>query len=184
MTHRLVRTVGTLAMVLSLAGVAQAQWKHCEIKALEGSWAYTETGTIVNPQTNALLTTMAVGRYTFGRDGTVTAIQWGSTQGNPIPARIPPALVDPPDTKNGTYTVDEDTCTITMLLYGYKGNDLIRKSAWQVFFADNGKEMRGISRLLLFNPAPPNGQWFDLKPVMTMTGTRVRDRGEEWERDR
>jgi len=29
MKHSLVRTVGTLAMVVSLAGVAQAQWKHC-----------------------------------------------------------------------------------------------------------------------------------------------------------
>lgn len=176
MKHSLVRTVGTLVLAVSVAGAAQAQQRPCEIKALEGSWAYTETGTITvptSPTTTAAAATMAVGRYTFDRHGTVTAIQWGSAQGFSIPAPIPPALVDPPDTKTGTYTVDEDTCTITMLLDGYKGASLVRKSVWQVLLANNGKEMRGISRqLLIAVPAPPFASpWFDGKPILTMTGT-------------
>ena len=171
----LVRTVGTLALVLSLGGVAQAQWRHCAIEGLEGSWTYTETGTIVSPQTNATLAVMAVGRYTFDRDGTFTGIQWTSTAGQA------PGVYG---TKNGTYTVDEDTCTITMQIDGYDQTGAwIRQSLWQIVLADNGKEMRGISRLLLFcpNPQAATPTWVDLKPVMMLTGTRASNRGEDGE---
>jgi hypothetical protein len=167
MKRKVVRTVGTLALALSVAGVAQAQWRHCAIRGLEGSWSYTETGTIVSPQTGAALAVMAVGRYTFDRDGTFTGIQWTSTAGQP------PGVYG---TKNGTFTVDEDTCTITMQINGYdKNGNLIRESVWQIVLADNGKEMRGISLSLLFAPGnpPPKPPDVDLKPVMTMTGTRI-----------
>jgi len=179
MNHSLVRTVGTLAMVLSLAGVAQAQWKHCGINGLEGSWDYTETGTVVLPTAPPTIAqVMAVGRYTFERDGTVTAIQWGATQtaaSNGIPAPPDGALVDIPDTKRGTYTVDEDTCTITVVLDGYMQatSKLLRRTVWQFFFADNGKEVRGISRKLLYYPnGYPEAPELNLLPVMTMIGTR------------
>jgi hypothetical protein len=85
---------------------------------------------------------MAVGRYTFERDGTITAIQWGGTQTattNNIPVPTPPALVDTPDTKTGTYTVDEDTCTITMVLDGYNRQPDRSARPCAAPFADNGK---------------------------------------------
>jgi hypothetical protein len=166
MKHSLVRTVGTLALVLGLAGVAQAQGKRCEISGLAGSWAYTESGTIVTPSGTPV--TAAVGRYTFDRDGTFTAIQWTSTLGQPIGY----------DTKDGTYTVNED-CTITMTITGYRDGTEVRHSVWWIVLADNGKEIRGIS--LFLEALVPNVGWVKLGPVMTMTGTRVSGRGEERE---
>jgi len=79
------------------------------------------------------------------------------------------------DTKTGTYTVDEDTCTITVVLDGYlqATTKLLRKTVWQFFFADNGKEVRGISRKLLYYPnGYPAAPELNLLPVITMIGTR------------
>ena len=170
MKHRFVLTVGTLALALSVAGTAQAQHKRCDTKALEGSWAYTETGTIVLPTTPPTpAPTVAVGRYTFDRDGTLTAIQWASTLMNP------PGVYG---TKTGTYTLNED-CTFTMEINGYDAlGNLVRYSEWQIVLADNGREMRGISLKLFFSPNPPTPPWVDLKPVLTKTGTPTRDKGQ------
>jgi hypothetical protein len=111
---------------------------------------------------------MAVGRYTFDRDGTLTAIQWASTLMNP------PGVYG---TKTGTYTLNED-CTFTMEINGYDASgSWVRDSEWRIVLADNGKEMRGISlKLFFFHPVA--GLWLDLKPVLTMTGTPTRDKGE------
>lgn len=157
MKHSLVRTIGTLVLALSLAGVAQAQQTRCEMKALEGSWAYTEGGT-VSLQGTATATS-AVGRYAFDRLGTFTGIQWTSTAGFAVAY----------DTKDGTYTVNDD-CTITMTVKGYRNGVWIRDSKWQIVLADNGKDMRGISLSL---KAWLAGNWVDLSPVLTMTGTWV-----------
>ncbi len=165
MKYNLVRTVGILTLMLGLAGVAQAQEKRCEGRGLAGSWAYTETGTVVAP-TGATAVTGAVGRYTFDREGTFTAIQWTSTQGQPIGY----------DTKDGTYAVKED-CTITMTIKGYRNDLHVRNSVWQIVLADNDREMRGIS-LSLEAWNPQLQQWVTLQPVMTMTGTRISSSGE------
>jgi VCBS repeat-containing protein len=163
MQHNVVRAVVMSAAIVGTAAVALAQDNGCEVKDVKGAYTYTETGTIVSPL--GTLTTAAVGRYTFNADGTFTAIQWASTSGQPIGY----------DTKDGTYVVNNN-CTVTMTINGYRNGVEFRHSVWQVLLADNGKEMRGISTFL--EALGPNG-WVTLQPVMTMSGTLVRDRAEQ-----
>lgn len=155
-----------VAAVVGVASVAQAQDSRCSNPGLTGSWAYTETGVVVAPAPLGTLTAVAVGRYTFAPDGTFVGTQFSSTAGQGVG----------PDTKEGTYTLNDD-CTATLTLKAYRAGVMVRQSTWEIVLADNATEMHGImTSLLAWVPAA--SAWVPLQPVMTLKGTRLfRDRG-------
>jgi hypothetical protein len=91
------------ALALGMASTAKAANKGCTNASLNGTFAYTSTGTITAPP--ALAGPLAeVGTQTFDGYGNTTAAAMISQNGNITPLTI-----------TGTYTVNPD-CTGTMTL--------------------------------------------------------------------
>jgi|WetSurMetagenome_2_1015567.scaffolds.fasta_scaffold98244_2 hypothetical protein len=167
MRGHMMRSACLLVFVLAVAAAAAAQDHRCVNPALEGAWAYTETGTVIVP--TSATTTMsviaaAVGRYDFSPAGTFTGTQNSSTNGTVYQ-----------DSKTGTWEINPDcTGTLTLKVFDPSGTTLRRTSVWAVVLDDNAREFRGIMTSMTL----ANG--LVVGPVMTVTGTRLaRDRGRE-----
>ena len=144
--------------VVGVAPAVSAQDRTpCSNASLAGAWGYTETGMVVTPA--GPVSAVAVGRYTFDREGTFSGAQHSTVAGTISQ-----------DTKLGTYTVNPDcTAALTLEIYGPSGA-LLRRSTWEIVLVDDETEFRGImtSRVL------PNS--VSLAPIMTMSAKRVRPR--------
>lgn len=156
-----VRIVLLGAILLGAAAAASAQDHRCVNPGLTGTWAYTETGTVIAPGPTSILA-VAVGRYQFDGAGNFTGTQFSSAGGTVSE-----------DLKVGTYVLDPDcTATLTLRIYDPTGTTLRRVSVWQIVLADNATEFRGIMTSMTL----PNG--VAVSPIMTMTAKRLtRDRG-------
>ena len=116
----------TATLVLGFAPKVQGQ-DRCSNATLNGSYAYTATGTLVPPQPFPGLIAI-VGRETFDGNGTITSTQIVSSNGNVFPEPL-----------SGTYLVNPD-CTGTFSLQIAPGVTI------NFFFVtdDHGKELQVI----------------------------------------
>lgn len=169
MKSHIVRLVCLLAVSLGLAAVASAQnHRTCSNASIAGAWGYTETGTVMVPSTTppTPVLAVAVGRYTFDRQGNFSGTQYSSAGG---------AVGQ--DTKQGTYTLKHD-CTGTLTLSVWRDGVNVRNSVWAIVLTDDATEMRAIMTSMVV----PNGP--TLMPIMTLSATRVitDERDHEWDR--
>jgi hypothetical protein len=92
-----------IALALGIAPTAKADDKGCSNASLQGTYAYTSTGSILSPPEIAG-PIAEVGTQTFDGRGTTTAVATISASGTIVPLTI-----------TGTYTVNSD-CTGTATL--------------------------------------------------------------------
>jgi hypothetical protein len=116
--------ISTLA---SLAPVANAH--SCSAENVAGTYAYTSSGTIVNPAVGPFA---AVGNITFAGSGSLTGAQTTSIAGD---------FFD--ETISGSFSVNSD-CTATATVNVYHGTTLARATNLNIVFDDNRKSARGI----------------------------------------
>ena len=120
----LIAIAATLAV--GIAPKAQAE-DRCSNSTLNGSYAFTTTGTLVAPHPNPAVVAI-VGRETFDGNGNVSSSQIVSAGGSIFPSNLA-----------GTYQVNPD-CTGTFSLQFAPGDTI------NFFFVidDHGKELQGI----------------------------------------
>jgi hypothetical protein len=160
MKRQSVRTVCFAALAIGLAAVAAAQDRGCSNASLRGTWAYTETGSVIvptGPGTTMTVLAAATGTYTFDGDGEFTGDQYSSANGTISH-----------DTKQGTYTMNPDCTGMLDLWVTNQAGVLARHSMWSIVIADNGREMRSIMTSMLALPSNT-----PLSPIMTMTATKL-----------
>jgi hypothetical protein len=122
----------TLGLILcyALLGITPTVQAHeCTPSDVAGKYAYTSTGTVVNPAIGAF---MAVGHATLTETGTISGSQTTSVAGN---------LFD--ETLVATYTVNPD-CTGSMLVHIYHGSTLARTTSVNLVWDSHEQEVRGI----------------------------------------
>lgn len=156
MIRRSVPIALVAVLVAGLATTAAAQDRGCSNASLRGTWAYTETGSVIIPGPNTI-PAAAVGIYTFDNDGAFTGDQYSSANG-----------VVGHDTKQGTYTVNPDCTGMLDLWVTNQAGVLARHSLWYIVIADNGQELRSIMTSMVALPSNT-----PLSPIMTMTARKL-----------
>jgi hypothetical protein len=160
MSRTRVRIVCLVVLAIGSAALAAGQDRGCSTASLRGTWAYTETGSVIAPTPAGPTVTIlaaAVGTYAFDNEGSFTGDQYSSANG---------AVSH--DSKQGTYTVNDD-CTGTLDLWvTNEAGMLARHSVWSIVIADGGSELRSIMRSMT---ALPSGT--ALAPIMTMTARKL-----------
>jgi hypothetical protein len=162
MHRHLARTVVFAIIAAGFTAPAAAQDRACSNASLRGTWAYTETGSVIAPTsatTTVTILAAAVGTYTFDNDGNFTGTQYSSANG---------AISH--DTKQGTYIVSPD-CTGTLDLFvTNQFGVLARHSVWSFVIADREQELRSIMRSMeMLTTVPPT----PLAPIMTMSARKL-----------
>jgi hypothetical protein len=160
MHRHLARTVVFAIIAAGFTAPAAAQDRACSNASLRGTWAYTETGSVIapaSPTSTITILAAAVGTYTFDNDGNFTGTQYSSANG---------AISH--DTKQGTYIVNPD-CTGTLDLFVTNQAGVVaRHSVWSFVIADKEQELRSIMTSMV---ALPSGT--PLAPIMTMSARKL-----------
>ena len=129
MKPKFVHTTLGLLLAYGLLGALAAQANECTMSGVAGKWAYTSTGTIVNPPLGPFL---SVGHATVTETGTISSSQTTSVAGN---------LFD--ETVVSTFTLNPD-CTGSMVSHVYRGSILVRTSNVNLVWDSHEQEFRGI----------------------------------------
>jgi hypothetical protein len=121
---------GVFLAIAMLGGTPPTARAHsCSMGDVASTYAYTSSGTIVNPPYGPFA---AVGKITFSSSGTLSGTQTTSIAGN---------FFD--ETVSGTFTVNSD-CTASATVNVYHGATLARTTNLSIVFDDNRKGARGI----------------------------------------
>lgn len=125
---RFVKTIFAFATILGLAAVATAQDEGtCTMASVAGTWGWTETGTIFQP--NGAVVFSAIGVTVRDEDGNITGWTTRSTGGTMSRYTI-----------RGSGAVNPDcTGTTTVRLYDQSAN-LFSTATLDVVYVDNSRE--------------------------------------------